>query len=365
LYFFTAVSELFTFLRDIHMRNQAHLNRLYHFNGTNIMPGSNRLVQKLWKPASIDCLRESAGMLTTAFDDHDEGSSLRSVQAIQKRAAPGHVEPEEDHIDGHHINSLMRAIVVDWMTDLCHVERIQSREVFEIAVHAVDVAIATMVVTKERLQMLAVAALSLTCKFLSRGFPDREWWAYMSDGAVETIAIIEAERKLMKVLEFNIAFVVPCHFIDCWRHVFELDEHSCCEAVSRFLVEIAMMNVQVVAHRADEIAAASLYIAMETCSRKEVSQRACRSAGCFACGPFSSAQWKVTTFTSKTLAPTIAFLRSAMRTMVEPSETATHYHLQAASKQVQCSGALKHHHSCLSEFVAMQLAMYKPLKPST
>jgi hypothetical protein len=264
-----------------------------------------------------------------------------------------------------HINEMMRTIVVDWMADICHTARIDSREVFEVAVHAIDVAIATVLVTKPRLQMLAVAALSLACKLLSMEFPDREWWAYMSDGAVATDAIVESERKLMQVLDFNIAFVVPCHFTRCWRHAFNLDSHPCCDAVSRFLVEVALMSSDALMHSADEVAAASLYIALQTCTKQAKPSLSCGTTAGATSTPFSAAQWKATTFSPKTLAPAVTFLRSRLRAMVSPDNTASQYRLQAASKQLQESGALHCHHSCLAEFVTLQLAKHKPALSST
>ena len=109
----------------------------------------------------------------------------------------GYMEKQED------INEKMRAILVDWLVEV-HLKFKLVPESLYLTVNLIDRYLEREQVNRQKLQLVGVTAMLIACKYEEIYPPIVKDFVYITDNAYTKEEILEMERKMLSVLDFNI-----------------------------------------------------------------------------------------------------------------------------------------------------------------
>ena len=109
----------------------------------------------------------------------------------------GYMEMQAD------INEQMRAILIDWLVEVHYRFRLKSETLFQ-TVWIIDTYLSLVQITRAKLQLLGIASLLISCKSQEIYYPQLNEFIDITDGAYVKNELIDMEKKVLKVLDFNI-----------------------------------------------------------------------------------------------------------------------------------------------------------------
>lgn len=111
--------------------------------------------------------------------------------------SPTYMSRQED------VNEKMRAILVDWLVEV-HLKFKLVPESLYLTVNLIDRYLEREQVNRQRLQLVGVTAMLIACKYEEIYPPIVRDFVYITDNAYTKEEILEMERKMLQVLDFNI-----------------------------------------------------------------------------------------------------------------------------------------------------------------
>jgi len=97
----------------------------------------------------------------------------------------------------------MRAILVDWLVEV-HLKFKLVPESLYLTVNLIDRYLEREQVNRQKLQLVGVTAMLIACKYEEIYPPIVKDFVYITDNAYTKEEILEMERKMLSVLDFNI-----------------------------------------------------------------------------------------------------------------------------------------------------------------
>jgi len=168
---------------------------------------------------------------------------------------------KEAKIDGR-----MRGILLDWIMQIQTKFKL-SPETFYLSCCILDRIIVPLDVTKQNFQLIGLACIFIASKFEEVLIPNVHDFVYMGGDCCTIDNLFQAERDVLKALEFQLSFTYPIHFLRKMRLLMSSDEQSMVYEVSKLLVDVSMIDYEMASWLPSESAAASVYLAHKILQR--------------------------------------------------------------------------------------------------
>ncbi|XP_074657959.1 G2/mitotic-specific cyclin-B3-like [Tubulanus polymorphus] len=154
----------------------------------------------------------------------------------------------------------MRAIVVDWLVEIQENFEL-NHETLYLAIRLFDLYLSKVVVRREKLQLVATAALFISCKFDERCPPLLDDFLYICDDAYNREQIIRMEQHILRTMCFDIGLPSSYRFLRRFS--------KCCKSsmelltMARYILEYSQMDYNYLIYTDSELAAACLLLAFK------------------------------------------------------------------------------------------------------
>lgn len=140
---------------------------------------------------------------SSSLDDDEaevwEDNYLVSLKNQKLLERTGILPPDSYMVRQSYINGKMRSVLVDWLAGVVQFLKLRS-DIFYSCVNIVDAYLARKDVLRSNLQLLGVAAVSLSAKYNNSTYPDLVEYCLLSDEAYTKEQIIKMEKEVFIVL---------------------------------------------------------------------------------------------------------------------------------------------------------------------
>lgn len=155
------------------------------------------------------------------------------------------------------VTAKMRAILVDWMVDVCVKLRFTSVTLFT-SVHIVDQYLSRAQVSRSELQLVGIAAMFISDKVEADWADGASIFRYVSDNTYTCDEIIECETRVLQCLDFHVHPAVAITFLRRFTKAARFDSRS--YVMAKYICELALLEYKMLAFLPSMIAAACVYI---------------------------------------------------------------------------------------------------------
>ncbi|KAI0264671.1 cyclin-like protein [Gloeopeniophorella convolvens] len=152
----------------------------------------------------------------------------------------------------------MRGILTDWLIQV-HTRFRLLPETLYLAVNIIDRFLSARVVSLAKLQLVGTTCMFLAAKVEEVIAPSATNFLYCADSSYNEAEILQAEKYILKTLEWNMGYPNPIHFL---RRVSKADEYNVqARTVAKYLLEIQCVEWRLIAAPPSLLAAASIWLA--------------------------------------------------------------------------------------------------------
>ncbi|KAJ1974678.1 B-type cyclin [Dimargaris verticillata] len=167
--------------------------------------------------------------------------------------------PSPTYMDKQHeLEWNMRSILVDWLVQV-HWRFCLLPETLFLCVNYIDRFLSHKAVSLEKLQLVGATALLIAAKFEEIHVPSISDFVYMVDNAYTCDEIMKAERFMISLLGFDLAFPGPMSFL---RRISKADDYDIqTRTLAKYLIEVTIMDQRFLPFTASKVAAAGHFLA--------------------------------------------------------------------------------------------------------
>ena len=158
------------------------------------------------------------------------------------------------------INEQMRAILIDWLVEVHYRFRLKSETLFQ-TVWIIDTYLSLVQITRAKLQLLGIAGLLISCKSNEIYYPHLNEFTDITDGAYVKNELIDMEKKVLKILDFNIIAPTPNDFYNIIAKAFCFDEKQF--YLGKYFLESALIDYRMIKYMPSVLASSCAYIVMK------------------------------------------------------------------------------------------------------
>jgi G2/mitotic-specific cyclin 1/2 len=152
----------------------------------------------------------------------------------------------------------MRGILMDWLIQV-HVRFRLLPETLFLCVNLIDRFLSARVVSLAKLQLVGVTCLFIASKFEEVISPSVTHFLLCADSTYTESEILQAERYVLKTLDWNLGFPNPVHYL---RRVSKADGYDVkVRTLAKYLLEISCLEWRLLAAPPSLMAAASIWLA--------------------------------------------------------------------------------------------------------
>ncbi|KAI0284609.1 cyclin-like protein [Russula aff. rugulosa BPL654] len=152
----------------------------------------------------------------------------------------------------------MRGILTDWLIQV-HTRFRLLPETLYLAVNIIDRFLSARVVSLAKLQLVGITCMFLAAKVEEIVAPSAMNFLYCADSSYTEAEILQAEKYILKTLEWNMNYPNPIHFL---RRVSKADEYNVqARTVAKYFLEIECVEWRLIAAPPSLLAAASMWLA--------------------------------------------------------------------------------------------------------
>ena len=221
-------------------------NNFHNNNNFNISP------QKIFEyNFSSNCEYIS---YTGEYLDEIYNNLLSDEKKIKFFPKMGYMSWQED------INEQMRAILIDWLVEVHYRFRLKSETLFQ-TVWIIDTYLSLIQITRAKLQLLGIASLLISCKSNEIYYPQLNEFTDITDGAYVKSELINMEKKVLKILDFNIIAPTPNDFYNIIAKAFCFDQRQF--YLGKYFLESALIDYRMLKYTPSVIASSCAYIVMK------------------------------------------------------------------------------------------------------
>lgn len=157
-----------------------------------------------------------------------------------------------------HIKPKMRLILVDWLVEMHMRFRLLPETLF-LAINVMDRFMLMEVVQIDKLQLLATGSLFIAAKYEEVFSPLVKNYAYFTDGSYTEEEILQAEKFILTVLDFELNYPNPMNFL---RRISKADDYDVqLRTLGKYLLEITIIDYKFIGMLPSLCSAAAMYIA--------------------------------------------------------------------------------------------------------
>ena len=166
----------------------------------------------------------------------------------------GYMEMQTD------INEQMRAILIDWLVEVHYRFRLKSETLFQ-TVWIIDTYLSLVQITRAKLQLLGIASLLISCKSQEIYYPQLNEFIDITDGAYVKNELIEMEKKVLKLLNFNIVAPTANDFYNIITKAFGFDQKQF--YLGKYFLESSLIDYRMIKYSSSVIGVSCAYIVMK------------------------------------------------------------------------------------------------------
>ncbi|TFY79540.1 hypothetical protein EWM64_g4472 [Hericium alpestre] len=160
----------------------------------------------------------------------------------------------------------MRGILTDWLIQVHMRFRLLPETLF-LAVNIIDRFLSARVVSLAKLQLVGITCMFVAAKVEEIVAPSASNFLYCADSSYTEAEILQAEKYILKTLEWNMNYPNPIHFL---RRVSKADEYNVqVRTVAKYLMEIECVEWRLIGAPPSLIAASSVWLARLILGRDE------------------------------------------------------------------------------------------------
>lgn len=166
-----------------------------------------------------------------------------------------------------HMKPKMRSILVDWLVEMHQRFRLLPETLF-LAINIMDRFVSVEQVQVDKLQLLATGSLFIAAKYEEVFSPSVKNYAYYTDGSYTEEEILQAEKYILTVLNFDLSYPNPMNFL---RRISKADEYDVqLRTLGKFLLEITVVDHKFIGILPSLCSAAAMFIARSVLSKTPV-----------------------------------------------------------------------------------------------
>ncbi len=120
---------------------------------------------------------------------------------------------------------------------------------------------------REKLQLVGVTAMLIASKYEEIYSPEVQDFVYITDKAYSKAEILECEYRMLQTLSFDTTFSSSYRFLARYLKVTESDVFL--ENLSRYLLELALVEYRMLKHHPSMLASAALYLSNKIIKKPE------------------------------------------------------------------------------------------------
>lgn len=157
-----------------------------------------------------------------------------------------------------HLRPKMRSILVDWLVEMHGKFRLLPETLY-LAINIMDRFMSLEIVQIDKLQLLATGSLFIAAKFEEVFSPSVKNYAYFTDGSYTEEEILQAEKYILKILNFDLNYPNPMNFL---RRISKADDYDVqSRTLGKYLLEISVVDHKFIGMLPSLCAASAMYIA--------------------------------------------------------------------------------------------------------
>lgn len=202
------------------------------------------------------------------LNKEDPQHVVEYVQDVYKRmhADEGDYLPQPSFLDWQtHVNSKMRAILVDWLVDVHKKYKLRPETLF-LAVGLTDRFLEKRTTARRHLQLLGVTALLVAGK-LEEQYPlTIQDTVYVTDRAYTKDEVIQMEVSILTLLDFKVCRPTAVHFLDRYQIVNGCKEEH--RDLANYLLELTLVEHKMVKYSPSQLAAAAMLLSNKLLRRQ-------------------------------------------------------------------------------------------------
>ena len=152
----------------------------------------------------------------------------------------------------------MRGILTDWLIQVHSRFRLAPETMF-LTVNIIDRFLSQRVVSLAKLQLVGITCLFIAAKVEETLAPSAQNFLYCADSSYTEADILQAERYVLKTLDWNMSYPCPLHFL---RRVSKADNYNLkSRTIAKYFLEIQCLEWRLIAAPPSLAAAAALWLA--------------------------------------------------------------------------------------------------------
>ena len=157
----------------------------------------------------------------------------------------------------------MRGILTDWLVRVHSRFRLLPETLF-LCINIIDCFLSARVVSLVKLQLVGITCMFIAVKIIS---PSARNFLYCADSSYSETEILQAERYVLKTLDWNLSYPNPIHFL---RRISLADQYNVwTRTVAKYLTEIQCLEWRLIFAPPSVLAAASVWLARLILGREE------------------------------------------------------------------------------------------------
>ena len=170
------------------------------------------------------------------------------------------------------ITDKMRAIVIDWLIEVHSQFKLLPETLF-LAVNILDRYLEKVKADKDQLQLIAVSALIISCKYQEILFPESRDIEFVTEGTCKKAEVIQMQNEILSVLNFSVTVVTPNTLLWIFLEKLKISYDSVACGMSLpphwdilvnlagYIAELQLTEYKMLKYAPSAIAAGSLYLA--------------------------------------------------------------------------------------------------------
>ncbi|KAI0765312.1 cyclin-like protein [Fomes fomentarius] len=152
----------------------------------------------------------------------------------------------------------MRGILTDWLIQVHSRFRLLPETLF-LCVNIIDRFLSARVVSLAKLQLVGITCMFIAAKVEEIVAPSATNFLYCADSSYTEAEILQAERYVLKTIDWNLSYPNPIHFL---RRISKADEYNVqVRTIGKYLLEIQCLEWRLIAAPPSLLAAASIWLA--------------------------------------------------------------------------------------------------------
>ena len=169
--------------------------------------------------------------------------------------------PDPDYMKNQkEINSQMRSILIDWLIDV-HFKFGFTDETLFMTILIIDRYLSICEVSRNKLQLLGITALMISCKHEEIDVPKIEDFIYITDNAYVKEEVLKMEVDVLIRLNFSFLYPSPIKFFEYLSLHFNFDKKK--HMMGKYLMESFLLNTKINKYKPATVSCACTYIVMK------------------------------------------------------------------------------------------------------